>query len=279
MEIQWTLVLFTLLTGMGAGIFAFVSVAEILGKMEKIRPTGALFALGLIIVGGLASVFHLSHPTRAINVLGNLNTAFGREFVLLGIVVVLIASYIMVIKRDASPSIKKAVSIAGLLSSVILAFEIGATYVLPAQPAWNTYLLPLVYLASAGVLGIFGIYVIVSRKESEHEQEQGLIGGINTIALGAIVTQAVLVFTYISHLGTSMYTDISVLTTSTGLMMFWLGVFAVGLLIPFILTLWFKKSGKNALNIAAISLACSLIGGIAFRAMMYTLGSGYNLNI
>lgn len=271
MEIQWALVFFTLFVGIGTGVFAYVAVAELMDKMEPIRRKGAILALCAVILGGIASVFHLSHPFRAVNVLGHLNTSVGRELLFLGIVVVLIAAYILMLRGNSSSSTKKTVSVAGLIFCIVLAFEVGATYILPARPAWNTYLLPLAYLVSAGVLGIFVIYVLLLRAQGEETQ----LGWVNRLAFTAIIVQAVCMFTYVSN--TAVYFNTPVITSGTGSLLFWLGVVLIGLAVPFILTLRFIQSKKNAQGIAVISLVCVLIGGIAFRALMYVLGSGVNL--
>jgi len=69
------------------------------------------------------------------------------------------------------------------------------------------------------------------------------------------------------------------LATNPGFMVFWIGVVAVGLVVPLILTLCFRNNNKGVFNVATISLVSTIIGGIAFRAMMYILGSGFNLSL
>jgi anaerobic dimethyl sulfoxide reductase subunit C (anchor subunit) len=57
---------------------------------------------------------------------------------------------------------------------------------------------------------------------------------------------------------------------------FWGGVVLVGLLIPLVLTGWLLSAKKQTLGWLGVSLAglvCVLVGGVAFRALMYILGS------
>ena len=63
MDIQWSLVLFTALTGMGGWLFFFICLNVFVRKTDKGAFAGTATALALTVVGGLASVTHLSHPT------------------------------------------------------------------------------------------------------------------------------------------------------------------------------------------------------------------------
>lgn len=65
MEIQWSLVLFTALTGMGGCMFACVAADEFLGRAKAAAFPAAVAALVIAVAGGLASVTHLSHPTAS----------------------------------------------------------------------------------------------------------------------------------------------------------------------------------------------------------------------
>ena len=58
MEIQWSLVLFTAISGAGAWLFAFLGVNEFMqkAKNEKGLLVGCVLAAVLLAVGGIASV-------------------------------------------------------------------------------------------------------------------------------------------------------------------------------------------------------------------------------
>ena len=45
MEASWALISFTLLTGLGMGVFAFVAISEWLGKAELVRLPGVIISL------------------------------------------------------------------------------------------------------------------------------------------------------------------------------------------------------------------------------------------
>ncbi|WP_270297928.1 DmsC/YnfH family molybdoenzyme membrane anchor subunit [Eggerthella sinensis] len=64
MTIQWSLVLFTVLAGCGAWLFACVAIDEFRGAAAKVRVPASVAAVVLLAVGGIASATHLSHVDR-----------------------------------------------------------------------------------------------------------------------------------------------------------------------------------------------------------------------
>ena len=74
MEASWALISFTLLTGLGMGVFAFVAISEWLGKAEHVRLPGVIISLVALAAGGGVSFFHIGHPERVANVLANLQS-------------------------------------------------------------------------------------------------------------------------------------------------------------------------------------------------------------
>ena len=276
MEIQWPLVFYSLLTGLGAGAFAFVAVTELLGKVERLRMPGALTALAAIAAGGIASAFHLGHVERVFNVLTNLSSGIALELILTGLTGLAVLAYIVTVRLGYSARAKKSIAAIGLVLAVVLAFAIGASYVLPGRPAWNTWLLPILYLASAAVLGLFTMYIwTVVLKESEATAPV-----VNRATLIALVVQAAVVAAYVAYLAMAPFPNPSRsadrLLSGDLAAVFWGGLVVVGLVIPLGLTVWFlaaKRRAVPSLAVAVVGLACVLGGGVAIRALMYILGS------
>lgn len=275
MEIQWSLVFFTLLTGLGVGTFAFVAISEWLGRAERTRLPGAITALVAIAAGGIAGVFHLGHPERFFNALGHVSSGITQEMILVGLVGLVVLIYIVVMNLGYSAQVRKIVATVGLVLAVILAFAMGTTYILPARPAWNTWLLPFLYVASAAVLGLFTMYIwTVVRKEDE-----ATVMAVNRAVVIALAVEAVLVVAYVIYLAMAPFPNP---IRSAGRLLagdlapvFWGGLVVVGLLIPLGLTAWLLVTKKvlPSLGVAAVGLVCVLVGGGATRALLYVLGS------
>jgi len=85
MEVQWPLVFFTLLTGLGVSAFSCVAVTEWLGVAESIRMQGAMTALVAMAMGGGLSLLHLSHPFRTYHISKHFETGMGKEMLLIGL--------------------------------------------------------------------------------------------------------------------------------------------------------------------------------------------------
>jgi anaerobic dimethyl sulfoxide reductase subunit C (anchor subunit) len=268
MEIQWTLVFFTLLTCMGCGLFAAIAAAG-LGEANFVSKKGVMAALAMLAVGGFSSVFHLAHPFRAIYILTNLNTEFGKEMLLLAAVGVLMSIYL--VKADkVSDSARKTICVLSLVFTAWMAFQSGFTYVLVARASWNTFLLPLAYLASACALGCIAFCLIV-REASEQVRAK-----MRLASFGAIIAQGILYLAYVSVSFTSTEADTSLITSSNGLVVFWLGTLLCGIVLPFVLLFPHHKISKRK-SMLPLAFSCAIIGGVAFRAMMYLLGANFTL--
>ena len=74
MEVQWPLLVFSVLLGVTSGSFVFLAVGELTGRFKNVRFLGALIAFVFLAVGGCVSVLHMGHPERATHLLGNLGS-------------------------------------------------------------------------------------------------------------------------------------------------------------------------------------------------------------
>lgn len=275
MEIQWPLVFFTLLTGLGAGGFAAVAVCDLLGKAERARLPGAVMALVAMLAGGVASVFHLGHPERFFNALGHLSSGITLEMLLVGFTGLTAVAYVVVTRLGYSPQARRIVAAIGLVLAVALAFAMGSSYVLPARPAWNTWLLPLLYAGSAAVFGLFTMYIWAAVTM----EDKAMVTTLNTATLLALAVQSVLVLSYVIYLAVAPFQNplrsAGRLVGGDLALAFWLGLVVVGLAAPLALTLWFltKKKAFPTLAVPVAGLVCALVGGGVMRALMYVLGS------
>lgn len=277
MHIQWPLVFFTLLSGLGASAFCCVAVTEWLGIAEPIRMPGAVTALAAMAVGGGFSVLHLSHPFRTYHIPKHLDTGVGKEMLLMGVTGALVFLYIILLGAGFSVQARKVVVSFGMISSIVLAFEMGAIYVLPARPAWNTWFWPFVYAASAAVTGLFAMYIWAAALENRIGE--AVVMGINKAALLALIAQAGTIVAYLIHLREAPFKDSrrrpARLLAGDVALPFWVGVVVAGLAVPIGMTLYLQaaQGAQSSLPVAVVGLIGALIGGIAIRALMYILGS------
>lgn len=167
MEIQWSLVLFTALTGMGGCLFACVAADEFLGRAKAAAFPAALASLVAAVAGGLASVTHLSHPGRIMGALSHPTSGIFVEAVQVGCLCVCVAVYLVLLKREASAGARKVVAVVGAVFGVLLSFMAGESYLMEARPNWCTQLLPLAYLLTAIPEGVAAYLLVVAAKAKD----------------------------------------------------------------------------------------------------------------
>ncbi len=146
------LILFTVLTQLAVGLVFFSAVRQYAGpsgETGKIRAEWMTAAAALLI-GLVASVFHLGHPAGMVRALSNLGTAWlSREALTVGVFFALMAAGTVIIKDKANPGFALLTGLIGLL--VVLAM--GFTYAPPSYPAVNN-VLPFAFFAiTAALLG------------------------------------------------------------------------------------------------------------------------------
>ena len=271
MNIEWSLVFFTLFVGLASGVFTGIAVSEWTGGAVKlIRFPGAVLTLAALIIGGGASVLHLGRPERIFGALEQPGSGIFMEALLIGLFGLIAIFYLLALRRGASELVTKLLATIGAIPAVLLAYAVGITYMMPSRPAWDTPFLPMLYMASAAVMGCFCIAALLSGREDQPEAP-----ALSKISLAFLAIQAVLTAAYLAYLAGAPYPDAS--RSVTRILMgdlaplFWLGLVLLGFIVPAFIIQRAKKSGSPAT--ARYGLMCVLIAGIAFRAMMFSLGS------
>ena len=136
MELQWPLILFTSFVCAGAGLVAIQGLYALLGKGKKGQVPATITALILVVVGGIAVFFHLTHPERIFNGFGHLTSGITQE--LIAIVLLVVVAIIFIIQARRNESIAKWAAIVGLIVGLGTILVCGLSYMMPSRPAWNS---------------------------------------------------------------------------------------------------------------------------------------------
>lgn len=277
MDVQWPLVFFTLWSGLGVGAFSCVAVMEWLGVAQEIRMQGAVTALIALALGSVISFFHLSHPLRVYHIIKCLRTGVGKEMLLIGSTAFFICLYILLSGASFRGTAINAAAALGLVSGVILAFEMGGIYVLPARPAWNTWFLPCLYAASAASMGLYAMLIWAVFHEGNVREV--VIQRLNQAALTSLIVLGGSILAYIIFLKSAPHTGrerrpARILSGDLAIP-FWAGTIFAGLLAPVATSIYIGvvQGAHHELLAAITGLVGLLIGGISLRAIMYRLGS------
>jgi DMSO reductase anchor subunit len=260
MEIQWSLVLFTALTGAAGWMLACVAVAEFKGICKNSAFITTVVATVIAIVGGCASVTHLSHPERMLEALNHPTSGIFTEAVLVGITCIFAILFMIFVKRNMSATARKVAIAGAAIFGVILSFSAGASYMMSSRAVWNTVLLPLGYLGTAVPTGI-GLYMLVVALRKEEFSEYALFG---KALIGGGILAAILAGVYVGTLAAGGY-DVLVLG--------WLLSVVVCGVCPAALGAAMQKKPESVLALAGCSVACALVGSVAFRCLMWVCTS------
>lgn len=195
MSIQWSLVLFTALTGLAGWLFAYVLISEWTNRAERTQFVAMLAGVVLMAVGGFASVLHLAHPENMLAALSHPTSGIFIEAVLVGISASCAVVYLVLGKRKASDTVRKVFLVLSAIAGVALSFMAGSSYMMSSCPAWNTLLLPLGYLGTALSMGGQAYLVIVGLRGTESESafftKLALAGALVGAVLAALYAFAI----------------------------------------------------------------------------------------
>ena len=259
MDIQWSLVLFTVLTGAGGMLFFFIGLNTLLGKTDKGEVAGSIASLALIVVGGLCSVTHLSHPTRMLNALQHPTSGIFTEAVLVGLLACVLIVFLIMVKREMRGAGLSVVAVIGMVLGVLLSFMAGQSYLMVAITAWNTELLPLGYLGTALAEGAAAYVVLLAATKVDRAAVSFF--GVLLLAAGCI-----------SLATTALYGVVSGAFSSEVGALYVIGALLAGGAAPAVAGFMVWKKPEQAMTWGVIALVCAFAGALVYRRAMSLLG-------
>lgn len=271
MEIQWSLVLYSLLMGLATGPFALLALTDACEKRSSLCKWAALVGLASIVVAGIAAFSHLIKPLNAIYMFNNLRSPMTQETILVLLTGLVAAALAALLLFNLLPGVsRRMLAWLGLALSVLSVILIAGIYLLPARPAWNTWLLPLTLLASSlanGVLLAWVLAIVVPAQQGEGSRE-GLIVRLRSLALPIMAAYAILAVVFLLVAAGQAGGTSRVLSGDLALP-FWVGMLIVGLALPIALIVLGKKEARAIPVVAFLFL---IAGGLIVRAMLFPLG-------
>jgi anaerobic dimethyl sulfoxide reductase subunit C (anchor subunit) len=153
MEIQWPLVLFTVVAGAGSWLFAWSTIGTLAKKSALPTKKESIVAFILLVIGGCLSVLHLKHVDRILEALNRPTSGIFVEAALIGVMCAIVAIFFILVVRKSSPKAQQVVAIIGAIVGIIFPFMCGESYLMEARPAWMSLFLPLAYCATCAAAG------------------------------------------------------------------------------------------------------------------------------
>lgn len=297
------LVIFTICAQMSVGSFVVLGLIQLFGSrvppetMEKVtRP--ALYAIGpLLVLGLVASTFHLGSPLRAYNALLHADSSWLSREIITGIVFLGLGAAFAVTEwfKLFSYRLRQALAAVTAVVGLFLVFCISQVYSLRTVPAWATPHTAVRFFVTTFLLGglAVGAALVITayfraRKGDVDEASMKLLSdSVRGIALGSIVALGVKFVGLPMYLGQLAAQDsaaaresIDLLVNQYGVWNFaqtaliFLGVAALGLLLYRMSS---GNAGKRMLPVIALVafvlvLAGEVIGRMLFYASMVRIG-------
>ncbi len=162
---EWALLIFTILGQLATGMFLALMIVRAfavrkVGVEQAEQWTDVPFYMVFVIMGlGLvAALFHLGKPVHVFGAVPNLATSMmSREVVAAVVFVVLAGLYALLQWRKmASEGLRTTLGWITAVAGLVLLFCMSATYMLPTQPAWDTFATPVNFYTTAFLLGVLG---------------------------------------------------------------------------------------------------------------------------
>lgn len=163
---DWALIIFTVLAQMSVGSFLVLGIVHFFavrkaGEEQADRLSDyALLAIGpILILGMLASLFHLGTPINAYRAVSNVATSWLSREVLFGVLFAVFGGLfaLMQWRKIGSFTLRNVIAWIAAILGIALVFSMSQIYQLAAQPAWNTIATPISFYTTTLLLGVLAV--------------------------------------------------------------------------------------------------------------------------
>ena len=294
MELQWPLIVFTTLVAWSAGLFGTQALMAAFGTGKRAQVPAWICSAVLLAAGGIAVFFHLEHWERIFNGFGHLTSGITQELIAIVVLAVVAIVYLVLMRKsDDGASVPKWLAWVAVALSVVLVAVMAHSYTMAARPAWDSALWILYVLGNACVLGpaTFALLSALAAggprdQPAERAADAGAPAGLTALAGAAANALATLAFAAFLQLSAGSFADVGLYfdpthptkamadaaaTVGAQAPLLWLGVVAVGAIVPLAAAFVGRRTGNWKLW-APAAIAAALVGAVCMRVAFYNLG-------
>ena len=186
MELQWPLILFTTLLAWAAGVFGAQCLYALRGQGTRAQMPALITSAALLVVGGIAVVFHLEHWERIFNGFGHLTSGITQELIAIIVLFVAMVVYFVYLRRGGDDAkVPTWLAAVGLVLAVVLVAVMGHSYMMASLPAWDSVLQIASLLGAACGFGpaTMALICAVRDEASDLDAKANLIGQAVNVVL------------------------------------------------------------------------------------------------
>jgi anaerobic dimethyl sulfoxide reductase subunit C (anchor subunit) len=296
---EWALIVFTTLAQLSVGmLFVLLIVRRYISRALGAEKAAAftdtpLYAVPAIMVLALiASLFHLGKIMNVIGVIPNLATSWMSREVVFSVTftVLTVVFAFLEWRKIGSEGLRMALGWLAAIVGILLLSSMSATYMLPAQPAWNTPATPIGIFATALLLGILGstagLVATTKARAAEAADQVVLKAVLKGSALAAVFLLGIellilpMYIAYLSTQGLAALRSIYLMATEYGALLFLrllLVFIGAGVLAFYLYQKASVEGGEKsfaslAYSAFALVFVSELLGRVLFYATHYRIG-------
>ena len=297
---EWALLIFTILAQLATGMFLTLLIVRSyaiqkvgLEQAQQWTDVPLYLVLPIIALSLLAALFHLGKVVHVIGAVPNLgSSSMSREVVTAVVFAVLVALYTLLQwRKSASEGLRATLGWITAFVGLVLLYCMSVTYMLPTQPAWNTFATPVDFYTTAFLLGVLGaasaLLANYARKQKTGSRLQDLLRStLQGIAIVAIILLGVeflalpIYMAYLSTQGPAALLTLHSLINMYGVALFLrliLVFVGAGLLAGYLyhnasLTSKESLSANVAYSAFVLVLLSEILGRFLFYATNYRIG-------
>lgn len=282
----WLIVTYLFLAGAGSGAFLAAVACDLLAPdwSKALARAGSLASGPLIVIGTSCLVFDLEagfwQPWRQIYLVGNFSSMITWGVVILSLFIPIAFLYAAALNEITFVGrfAKKYVRHLEIAGSVLAVATAGYTGVLIAVvngvPFWNTPMMPVLFMASAMSTGLAVAMIGAAILDIS------TIRTLSNFALGHVIFLAVEGVVLMLLIFMSMTRSVEAATSAAMLVSgplspyFWALVVALGILVPFVLSIVeYYEYGEMPKYLVIGADLCVLVGGMSLRALIVLSGT------
>jgi len=253
-SIQWTLVIFKLLAGVGGGILGFVGLSEFFGRKTDNNRKVLLVSIGLLLIAGCAVLVHVGKPAGIMAVVRNLSVSSPLSWEFISFAAAILVSIVLLVPKKSNKALGKTLGIIAIIVALAVGFTTGYSHIaMVGMRSWHNPIIPACFLTSALLLGGL-VCAAISGKENPEKDRKLFTTIIITLAVLATISYCVYGFT--TNLG-----DYALI--------YWSATPLLGGALCVASAIMMKI--KDSALWLSIAVGSALVGSVVFRALIWSI--------
>lgn len=234
---DWALITFTILVQMSVGAFWVLGISHYLAarkygaeEADRLSDRALLALVPVIALGFIASLLHLGNPFTAYRAVTNLGTSWLSREIFFGVIFAVLAFAFAFLqwRKIGSLMLRNVIAWLAALVGLVLVYSMSRVYMLPTQPAWNSWMVPISFFATTFLLGALAMgaafvanYAYLQRKQADCAEAQCNLmrQALRWIAVAAVVlvgVELVVLPIYLASVASGSMTGLASVKLMTG---------------------------------------------------------------